>query len=1511
MRDYEISLWTHDNNYLGLLRGEIEFNGEAYSAKFKKNVNGEETLSFSIPAYIFNKEIGEFEENHLWNYILNDAKIRLIKDKDKFDLNGNSLATTHDFIVKNYSLSRDGLAKIFEVECKSYAIYELGNIGYALKFSKEDLPDLRPNEKLNIDYWIKNTLLYTKNFHSNIIDVYNASYNYSVQDLARDSSTGSVFICIKEAINIPLTNASYWKVLQAGNNSTGWTYEIQSLNGDGKLNESTSTAGFLGAINWGNTSSIYQKGEIVYYSFTNESYKSLVDNNSGYIPVGNAAYWEYIVDGRGYQQGDSTEVEKERILDIERSNVFNVIQDIAEKFNVWPEFKYTQDNGVITERKVILKETPEMDSQYSITYGVNLQNISRESNSDELYTKIIVDPIENDLEYTGSMHIAEAPQNLMMEDFIYNFDYYHDCGFISDDQLKYIKEQLPVYLRNYNLDIIKNQSLRLPYELKQNEVLAQIDFYNAAISGATTTIQDYNILAGNAASTGSITNTSFTVLTKNNGTVKYIDLSGRKGVIDNAAFKLFNSTGSAQSFKFRKIYDQDCPEFISSIEITDSAITDRARLSFFYNPKAYYTNASTFLSGAIGNYSTMMTKSIETNAAIGSNISYYTDLINKSIVEKKLLLDGFEHDFSLLIKEGNWKDTEYKIKTDSIIISNPTLTVIDQAITDNITKLNGAYLIGNGFPISNISFETIRVFKTTNDAFPTNDASNILLEYKSGIDYTLEYGKYNGNAALLVLPLNHSSFTTDVIPSPSYSSTFANTGNVSIQFGYFNNSSYQFTSATKVLSPNVTVSKRSYRLDYYNILDSSLNIYPVAGDDPLILNSDFTLDIKYNITNQNYYTDILFNTTRAAKLIPTYNNITFDVNNTSKFYYNDAVDVANRSSKPIVSYSINAVDLSSLDGYENFIPFVGQKILINDKELHLTNEYGFLSEINYDLDNPENNELTISNYKSRFDDLFQRIAATSQEVRYREDTMNRIYQTIPESGEVNSLALQRAFDNNNFILSNSNKNEVTWGSEGITLSDVSGATPQGQVRLVGQGIFLSNSYYANGAREWRTGITGDGINANEITAGSINTGKITIWDENNPRFIWNPDGLFAYAETPDGYTNYSRYVKYNSDGLIAKNGDTVLFDINANTGNAYFAGQISANSLIIGAEYNQTLDNVITNAGGVKPGNGAYVDGNKQLLAINTYNGLTVFSSATNSPTSGARVVLNSNGLFAYNGSGGNTFGLNSATGNAYFIGDIAGGTIQIGANFNVQNNGKTTVKNVIDIYNGAFIRGPASTKTYSLVNGQISSSTVGDFGSLSGLGLFVEGGAYFDDPVYMDSTLTVYDSIFTGDGGSFDIGTEGDRWRDLYIQKMHPTQLIQLGGYGGDATKPVLNVLSGSTGLEGYVYVHGYVSASNIINRSDRQYKENISLYNYDLAYDYLKNMPIYTFKYNDRNTVGPKIGSMIQDMTIEILTNGVENSYSLESTIFFNMAITKKLQEKIEILEDRITQLEAKYGA
>ena len=76
----------------------------------------------------------------------------------------------------------------------------------------------------------------------------------------------------------------------------------------------------------------------------------------------------------------------------------------------------------------------------------------------------------------------------------------------------------------------------------------------------------------------------------------------------------------------------------------------------------------------------------------------------------------------------------------------------------------------------------------------------------------------------------------------------------------------------------------------------------------------------------------------------------------------------------------------------------------------------------------------------------------------------------------------------------------------------------------------------------------------------------------------------------------------------------------------------------------------------------------KQLTSINA-TGLTVYTGS--SPTSGARVVLNSVGLAGYDSSGNATFTITASTGAAVFSGritgsDIVGSTLNIGGNFYV-----------------------------------------------------------------------------------------------------------------------------------------------------------------------------------------------------------------------------------------------------
>jgi hypothetical protein len=47
-------------------------------------------------------------------------------------------------------------------------------------------------------------------------------------------------------------------------------------------------------------------------------------------------------------------------------------------------------------------------------------------------------------------------------------------------------------------------------------------------------------------------------------------------------------------------------------------------------------------------------------------------------------------------------------------------------------------------------------------------------------------------------------------------------------------------------------------------------------------------------------------------------------------YYLDAIDVARTSSKPKITYTINVIDVSPLEGYESFEINVGDKTFIED-----------------------------------------------------------------------------------------------------------------------------------------------------------------------------------------------------------------------------------------------------------------------------------------------------------------------------------------------------------------------------------------------------------------------------------------------------------------------------------------------------------------------------------------------------------------------------------------------------
>lgn len=106
-------------------------------------------------------------------------------------------------------------------------------------------------------------------------------------------------------------------------------------------------------------------------------------------------------------------------------------------------------------------------------------------------------------------------------------------------------------------------------------------------------------------------------------------------------------------------------------------------------------------------------------------------------------------------------------------------------------------------------------------------------------------------------------------------------------------------------------------------------------------------------------------------------------------------------------------------------------------------------------------------------------------------------------------------------------------------------------------------------------------------------------------------------------------------------------------------------------------------------------------------------------------------------------------------------------------------------------------------------------------------------------------------------------------------------------------------------LYVHS--------NSSKREYKKDIEIYNIDQAYEELKNLPIYTYRYVNSGDLSQTLflGTMIDYMPIEFMhTTSIHDGtmFQPNNIIFWNIAATQSLQSKLENIINRVESLEQK---
>ena len=256
-------------------------------------------------------------------------------------------------------------------------------------------------------------------------------------------------------------------------------------------------------------------------------------------------------------------------------------------------------------------------------------------------------------------------------------------------------------------------------------------------------------------------------------------------------------------------------------------------------------------------------------------------------------------------------------------------------------------------------------------------------------------------------------------------------------------------------------------------------------------------------------------------------------------YYLDAVSTAYTSSRPQISYNISVLRLSALEEFRNKVFNLGDISFIQDTEFfgYTTingiktpyKEKVLVSEITSNFDSPEKDSFKVQNYKTQFEDLFQRITATTQSLQYATGAYNKAADSFTSTGEIEGETLQNSFNLNQNLAWAAKNDSVVYDTTGMTVVDTS--DPNKIVRISSKGIQITE----DGGENWYLGITGSGISTRYLTSGIITTDKINIMDGNYPTFKWDKYGLSAfYYDLEDGIIsniNDGNFVRFDRFGL--------------------------------------------------------------------------------------------------------------------------------------------------------------------------------------------------------------------------------------------------------------------------------------------------------------------------------------------------------------------------------------------
>lgn len=1109
---YEISLWSHQETFLATLCNSQNFRKyDANSPVLSCSTTGQKTLSFSIPIVCYNLENGRMEDNSRWynelrdkHYLANEKRVKLIFDRNL------PTQRIQEFVITRIQQARNNQELYCNITCTGLAYKWLGKIGFDITLDLQTML-LEEVEKETtftptINYWLDRVFPNHGDGTSKVWDTfwqYRICMNYA-SDATRDSSK------------------------------------------------------------------VYQADDVVNWRENPDKTLSEVYN--------------------------TTPVEKQRFIEISESNKYNITQQIAETFQVFVryEFLYQDRNNPLraTSGVVIFYNEELHETEYVISYGNNEIGISKISESEDIVTKMYVNPVEDSFGETGYVSLSQAPANKMSDEYLLNFDYYIDSNQLTSVQIDAIAEhEYNIRMFNKQLQEIGEARDQLAHTLLENEA-AMRNALDAANS-AQSLVLEYNdklttIRAQMGQDVSALTERA-TLLVRNDAAGGYSVSFNRNGIMRGTV--VIETPGiTADQLQFR--YDQF--GYISSgILSVGEGGTPPTTLSFSYqyNLLGYYQQSLSLYNSTARVQRSLYEK---LRAQIGqkndvpsdtgtdyAKYNYYVQQFAEISADKQAAVREFEELMGYFIKQGKWDASDFKVsyqtKTFGWTLPRQADYLNASGFAESSLQSEIKSYTQVGAEKTKVYYDYIRLYPQVVNGIQDYSSFSIVQQWQDSVTGETQTNYYTNGAhgSLQYLRLTKGDDNW-IIPVFLFNNS---NRNIRIRENETNQENtnrtrlyYRYSQAQQLgtisiddyhrvysdawpydyaFNPEVRVSKQQefvmvpaagevvYRripIDDTNVANTGIEIW--NGQTELENLADF-----YVVRIDGIKTITL----KLSKTLPFYQ--TADINlqvkykkdHSSQQLYYDAANILKRSATPEITYNVefaylaNAKNLDAWNGgsRNNQIDLnLGSVVRMNDWQLGLTNVKGIVTSLQLHLDLPASNVFTVSNYKTRFQDLFGRIVAETESMYQRSASYDRVAAAITPIGQIDPTIIQNTINTNNLVFNSGYNSSISWDENGIVIQNTvpyaNGV--RGQVVIKGGGILLSNSLDAGGNRIYSSALTPSGINASVLTAGRLDVNKINIYSGDELRFTWNGDGLFAYDSNPIN-KNVNKYICYNQQGL--------------------------------------------------------------------------------------------------------------------------------------------------------------------------------------------------------------------------------------------------------------------------------------------------------------------------------------------------------------------------------------------